>query len=251
MTRRTLRPKRRLRTTTRTLTSVLTKQRTTIPTRTRTRTKKKNRKTTFSPVRQPLLQPRQNRWTSSVLILTLLPRLVSLFVLLRGLLVMTSLAVIAMVEVVVGELETMRAVTSVVVVVSVVGLRVASGTVTSVRGRLAKKPHLPVNLPRAVVAMTRTGMNWTSGCGTILSRRSRRHPHRLRKQLVMMMMTLELIRRSGRRHPGTITKLQVVVVAVVAAVVEAAIGGVPRNLRACEQSLPGLMTTVRWAPMMT
>lgn len=250
MTRRTLRPKRRPRTTTRTLTSVLTKQRTTIPTRTRTRTKKKNRRKTSAPVRQLLLQPRQNRWTSSVLILTLLPRLVSLFVLLRGLLVMTSLAVIAMGEVVVGELETMRAITSVVVVVSVVGLRVASGTVTSVRGRLAKKPHQPVNLPRAVVAMTRTGMNWTSGCGTILSRLSRRHPHRLRKQLVMMM-TLELIRRSGRRHPGTITKLQVVVVAVVAAVVEAAIGGVPRILRACEQSLPGLMTTVRWAPMMT
>lgn len=248
MTRRTLRPKRRPRTTTRTLTSVLTKQRTTIPTRTRTR--KKNRRKTSAPVRQLLLQPRQNRWTSSVLILTLPPRLVSLFVLLRGLLVMTSLAVIAMGEVVVGELETMRAITSVVVVVSVVGLRVASGTVTSVRGRLAKKPHQPVNLPRAVVAMTRTGMNWTSGCGTILSRLSRRHPHRLRKQLVMMM-TLELIRRSGRRHPGTITKLQVVVVAVVAAVVEAAIGGVPRILRACEQSLPGLMTTVRWAPMMT
>ena len=184
------------------------------------------------------------------MILTLPPRLVSLFVLLRGLLVMTSLAVIAMVEVVVGELETMRAITSVVVVVSVVGLRVASGTVTSVRGRLAKKPHQPVNRPRAVGAMKRTGMNWTSGCGTILSRLSRRHPHRLRKQLVMMM-TLELIRRSGRRHPGTITKLQVVVVAVVAAVVEAAIGGVPRILRACEQSLPGLMTTVRWAPMMT
>jgi len=247
MTRTKLRPKRRLRTTTRTLTSVLTKQRTTIPTRTRT---KKNRKKTSASVRQLLLQPRQNRWTSSVLILTLLPRLVSLFVLLRGLLVMTSRAVIAMGEVVVGELETMRAVTSVVVVVSVVGLRVASGTVTSVRGRLAKKPHLPVNLPRAVVAMTRTGMNWTSGCGTIPSRLFGRPLHRLRKQLVMMM-TLELIRRSGRRHPGTITKLQVVVVAVVAAVVEAAIGGVPRNLQACEQSLPGLMTTVRWAPMMT
>ena len=245
MIRTTLRPKQRPRTTTRTLTSVLTKQRTKIPTRT-----KKNRKTTFSPVRQRLLQPRQNRWTSSVLILTLLPRLVSLFVLLRGLLVMTSRAVIAMGEVVVGELETMRAVTSVVVVVSVVGLRVASGTVTSVRGRLAKKPHLPVNLPRAVVAMTRTGMNWTSGCGTIPSRLFGRPLHRLRKQLAMMM-TLERNRRSVRRHPGTILKLQVVVVAVVVAVVEAAIGGVPRNLRACEQSLPGLMTTVRWAPMMT
>lgn len=245
MIRTTLRPKQRPRTTTRTLTSVLTKQRTKIPTRT-----KKNRKSTFSPVRQRLLQPRQNRWTSSVLILTPLPRLVSLFVLLRGLLVMTSLAVIATGEVVVGELETMRAVTSVVVVVSVVGLRVASGTVTSVRGRLAKKPHLPVNLPRAGVAMTRTGMNWTSGCGTIPSRLSGRPPHRLRKQLAMMM-TLERNRRSVRRHPGTITKLQVVVVAVVAAVVEAAIGGVPRILRACEQSLPGLMTTVRWAPMMT
>lgn len=249
MIRTTLRPKRRLRTTTRTLTSVLTKQRTTIPTRT-TRTKKKNRKTTSASDRQRFLQPRQSRWTSSVLILTLLPRLVSLFVLLRGLLVMTSLAVIAMGEVVVGELETMRAVTSVVVVVSVVGLRVASGTVTSVRGRLAKKPHQPVNLPRAGVAMTPTGMNWTSGCGTILSRLFRRHPHRLRKRLAMMM-TLELIRRSGRRHPGTKPKLQVVVVAVVAGVVVAAIGGVPRILRACVQSLPGLMTTVRWAPMMT